>query len=102
MIVSEGQGPEAKPTPEAIELTVDEIRERAYDVWERNHRPEGFEVAFWVMAERELKAERQALQIDSRATDFAVTGLRNAGMGSATRTEATLAADQRITASGQP
>ncbi|MGH1575495.1 DUF2934 domain-containing protein (plasmid) [Methylobacterium sp. P31] len=38
----------------------DEIRERAYDLWDRNHRPDGYELEFWLMAERELKAERKA------------------------------------------
>ena len=37
------------------------IRERAYDLWDRNHRPEGYELEFWLMAERELKAERHGL-----------------------------------------
>ncbi|KQT56127.1 hypothetical protein ASG52_24310 [Methylobacterium sp. Leaf456] len=41
-------------------ITAAEIRQRAYELWERNHRPEGFEIEFWVMAERELRAERQA------------------------------------------
>jgi hypothetical protein len=36
----------------------DEIRQRAYDLWDRNHRPDGYELKFWLMAERELKAER--------------------------------------------
>jgi hypothetical protein len=36
-----------------------EIRERAYELWERHHRPEGYELEFWLMAERELKAERR-------------------------------------------
>ncbi|WP_018261431.1 DUF2934 domain-containing protein [Methylobacterium sp. WSM2598] len=40
------------------EITFQQIRERAYDLWERNHRPNGFEIEFWLMAERELKAER--------------------------------------------
>ncbi|WP_407530371.1 DUF2934 domain-containing protein [Methylobacterium oryzisoli] len=40
------------------EITFEQIRERAYDLWERNHRPHGFEIEFWLMAERELKAER--------------------------------------------
>nr|WP_137827770.1 DUF2934 domain-containing protein [Methylobacterium sp. L1A1] len=40
-------------------ITAAEIRQRAYDLWERNHRPNGFEVEFWVMAERELRAERR-------------------------------------------
>jgi len=37
----------------------DKIRERAHDIWERHHRPEGFEVQFWFRAERELRAERR-------------------------------------------
>ncbi|WP_336490654.1 DUF2934 domain-containing protein [Methylobacterium nigriterrae] len=40
------------------EITFEQIRERAYDIWERNHRPKGFEIEFWLLAERELKAER--------------------------------------------
>ncbi|KQP41069.1 hypothetical protein ASF49_18715 [Methylobacterium sp. Leaf104] len=40
------------------EITFERIRERAHEIWERNHRPEGFEVEFWLMAERELRAER--------------------------------------------
>lgn len=38
-------------------VTLGAIRERAYELWERNHRPEGFAIEFWLMAERELKAE---------------------------------------------
>ena len=41
-------------------ITATEIRQRAYELWERNHRPDGLEIEFWVMAERELRAERQA------------------------------------------
>jgi hypothetical protein len=41
-------------------ITAAEIRHRAYELWERNHRPDGLEIEFWVMAERELRAERQA------------------------------------------
>lgn len=36
-----------------------EIQERAYDLWDRHHRPDGYELEFWFMAERELKAERR-------------------------------------------
>lgn len=39
--------------------TAAEIRQRAYELWERNHRPAGLEIEFWVMAERELRVERQ-------------------------------------------
>ena len=46
---------DAAPDP----VTPDEIRERAYDLWERHHRPEGYEIEFWIMAERELWAERR-------------------------------------------
>jgi hypothetical protein len=28
-------------------------------LWERNHRPEGFEIEFWLLAERELRQERE-------------------------------------------
>ncbi|KAA0122448.1 DUF2934 domain-containing protein [Methylobacterium sp. P1-11] len=44
------------PSPDAI--TFEQIRERAYELWERNHRPEGFEIEFWLLAERELRKER--------------------------------------------
>jgi hypothetical protein len=40
-------------------ITFDQIRERAYELWERNHRPEGLEIEFWLIAERELRAERE-------------------------------------------
>ncbi|MFC6774548.1 DUF2934 domain-containing protein [Methylobacterium gregans] len=40
-------------------ITFEQIRERAYELWERNHRPDGFEIQFWLLAERELRAERE-------------------------------------------
>ena len=43
--------------PDAISF--EQIRERAYELWERNHRPEGFEIEFWLLAERELRNERE-------------------------------------------
>ena len=43
-------------------IPIERIRERAYDLWDRNHRPDGQEVRFWLMAERELKAERAGRQ----------------------------------------
>jgi hypothetical protein len=49
--------PAAAPAPDAI--TFEQIRERAYELWERNHRPEGFEIEFWLLAERELRKERE-------------------------------------------
>lgn len=41
-------------------IPIEQIRQRAYDIWDRNHRPHGQEVRFWVTAERELKAERSS------------------------------------------
>jgi hypothetical protein len=49
------------------EITFEQIRERAYELWERNHRPEGFEIEFWLLAERDLKAERD--RSNAPATD---------------------------------
>ncbi len=59
-------GPADAPSTEAAAdgvpadaITFEQIRERAYELWERNHRPDGFEIQFWLLAERELKAERE-------------------------------------------
>ncbi|MHB2211365.1 DUF2934 domain-containing protein [Methylobacterium sp. CM6257] len=49
--------PSPARAPDAI--TFEQIRERAYELWERNHRPEGFEIEFWLLAERELRKERE-------------------------------------------
>ncbi len=40
----------------AIVVTFEQIRERARELWDRNHRPEGLDIEFWLLAERELKA----------------------------------------------
>jgi hypothetical protein len=53
------QDPPADDRAEPV-LSIEEIRERAYDLWDRNHRPDGYELEFWLMAERELKAECRA------------------------------------------
>lgn len=44
---------------ETPRITFQEIRERAYELWDRHHRPEGMEIEFWLLAERELRTERQ-------------------------------------------
>jgi len=44
-----------KPSPDPTEI---EVRERARELWERHHRPEGYEMEFWLQAERELRGER--------------------------------------------
>lgn len=40
-------------------ISFEAIRERAYELWERHHRPDGFEIEFWLLAERELRADRE-------------------------------------------
>jgi hypothetical protein len=52
------QRKERAPARDPDAITFDQIRERAYELWERNHRPEGLEIEFWLIAERELRAER--------------------------------------------
>jgi hypothetical protein len=39
------------------EPTEQEIKDRAYEIWERNGRPEGKEQEFWRLAEQELRNE---------------------------------------------
>ncbi|MBY0294801.1 MAG: DUF2934 domain-containing protein [Methylobacterium sp.] len=51
------------------DITFEQIRARAYDLWERNHRPDGFEIVFWLMAERELRAERDREQAQLSADE---------------------------------
>jgi hypothetical protein len=40
--------------------TEDEIRKRAQEIWEQNHRPTGRDDEFWHQAEREL---REAMEV---------------------------------------
>jgi hypothetical protein len=35
--------------------TEDQIRQRAHELWEQNHRPDGRDDEFWHQAERELQ-----------------------------------------------
>jgi hypothetical protein len=37
--------------------TQDQVRQRAYELWEQHGRAEGHEAEFWHQAERELKGE---------------------------------------------
>ena len=43
----------AKPTEE-------QIRQRAREIWEENHRPDGRDQEFWLQAERELSQRATA------------------------------------------
>lgn len=56
---------QSEPDP----ISFEQIRERAYELWERNHRPEGFEIQFWLLAERELRAERRRAGGDTGQTE---------------------------------
>ncbi|GJE56732.1 MULTISPECIES: DUF2934 domain-containing protein [Methylobacterium] len=52
-----------------------DIRARAYELWDRNHRPEGCEISFWLMAERELRSERTGQEPTAvESTDPVITG----------------------------
>jgi hypothetical protein len=47
-----------------IKPTEDQIRQRAHELWEQNHRPDGRDDEFWHQAERELQeAEAPAKEI---------------------------------------
>ncbi|TXM72473.1 DUF2934 domain-containing protein [Methylobacterium sp. WL12] len=53
------------------DITFERIRERAFELWDRNHRPEGLDIRFWLLAERELGVEAadgngQAQEADAR------------------------------------
>jgi hypothetical protein len=45
------------------------IRERAFELWDRNHRPEGLDIRFWLLAERELRAEAHKADLPLQAGD---------------------------------
>lgn len=56
------------------DITFERIRERAYELWERNHRPDGLEIQFWLAAERELRAELEARRRTEVASDGSSDG----------------------------
>jgi Protein of unknown function (DUF2934) len=37
--------------------TEEQIRQRAQEIWEENHRPEGRDEEFWHLAEQEIRNE---------------------------------------------
>jgi hypothetical protein len=47
--------------------TEDQIRQRAQEIWEENHRPVGRDEEFWYQAEREL---RQSGSPDEKSEAF--------------------------------
>jgi hypothetical protein len=40
------------------EITEDDIKQRAHELWEQAGRPEGKELDFWLQAERELGVDK--------------------------------------------
>lgn len=42
---------------EATRIPAERIRQLAYELWERNHCPPGLELRFWLLAERQLRAQ---------------------------------------------
>ncbi len=54
-------------------VTEDEIRYRAFALWQARGRPEGYEAEFWLQAERELKGEGNTSGISANA-DAAKSG----------------------------
>ncbi|MHC2088911.1 DUF2934 domain-containing protein [Methylobacterium sp. CM6244] len=38
-------------------ITEDKVRLRSIEIWEERGRPEGYDVEFWLQAERELMGE---------------------------------------------
>jgi hypothetical protein len=41
----------------------DQVRRRAFELWEQRGRPEGYEVELWLQAERELKGRGNSKDI---------------------------------------
>ncbi len=48
-------------------VTEDEIRRRAFELWEQRGRPEGYESEFWLHAERELKDKGNTSGVSANA-----------------------------------
>ena len=46
-----------------------QIRERAYQIWEEQGRPHGREIENWLEAERSVRAQVEATAQDARADD---------------------------------
>jgi hypothetical protein len=42
-----------------MNINLEDIRVRAYELWEQNGKPEGKQDEFWFQAERELKEKKE-------------------------------------------
>lgn len=52
------------------ETTIEQIRQRAHELWEAAGRPEGREQEFWYQAERELKTGDTPVNPDEKSDTF--------------------------------
>jgi hypothetical protein len=52
------------------EVTDDQIRLRAHQLWEKAGRPRDGEQGFWLEAERELKNQDPAVNLEEGSTTF--------------------------------
>jgi hypothetical protein len=48
-------------------ITEDQVRQRAFELWEKRGHPEGHEAEFWLQAERELRGEGNSGGISANA-----------------------------------
>lgn len=59
--------------PTETKPTADEIRDRAFALWNTRGQPNAYEVEFWLQAERELKGERTGQPVLPEG-DFVTSG----------------------------
>jgi hypothetical protein len=60
-------------------MTEDQVRQRAFELWEKRGCPEGYEAEFWHQAERELKGEANSGDISSGISANAASARSGAG-----------------------
>jgi hypothetical protein len=60
-------------------ITEDQVRQRAFELWEKRGCPEGYEAEFWLQAERELKGEGNSGDISSGISANAVSAKSGSG-----------------------
>ena len=72
-----------------MDLTEEKIRDRAYQIWEREGRPEGREALHWQMAKEELTredtAERDPLAAKGSPTNEKPAKAKSTPLGPAQR-----------------
>ncbi len=61
----------------------DAVSRRAYEIWEREGRPEGCDLRHWLQAEQELESENSS---NSNVTSNAASGSRSSAPGASRNT----------------